>query len=90
MLNHLQIIGTAIIGVVFVRNGISLIIMFVVTPWINGLGIQNCFISVAVVAFIFQLMPIPLLIWGKRIRRSTAKRYWELSQYQPTKRESGA
>jgi hypothetical protein len=63
--------------------------MFAVTPWINNLGVQNCFISVAVLAFAFQLMPIPFLIWGKRIRRHTAARYRELAQYQPTKREVG-
>lgn len=70
-----QIIGDALIGVIFMRNILSVIVLFVLTPWVNGMGMRDLHILVAVVAFIILLLPIPLLIWGKKARIATASRY---------------
>ncbi|KAJ5619472.1 hypothetical protein N7510_003456 [Penicillium lagena] len=46
-----DIIGDALVGVVFTRNIFSLIILFVITPWVQKMGMQNLHILVAVLAF---------------------------------------
>lgn len=42
-MKFLQILVDALIEVILMRNGVSDMIMFVYTPWIEGLGIQNTF-----------------------------------------------
>lgn len=49
--------------------------MFVYTPWINALGIQNMFICAAMINLVMTVMPIGLLIWGKLARERTAAEY---------------
>lgn len=61
---YTQNLGDALIVVVFVRNGISVLVMFVYTPWIRGLGIQNTFICVAMISLAMMIMPTLLHIWG--------------------------
>lgn len=68
------------------RNIISLIVLFVLTPWVNGMGMQNLHILCAVVAFAIYLLPVPLLIWGKDARRATAKSYRKMAEKQVTHR----
>lgn len=68
------------------RNIISLIVLFVLTPWVNGIGLQNTHIICAVIAFVVYLLPIPLLVWGKAGRRATAKRYRKMAEKQLTLR----
>lgn len=63
------------VGVVFVRNAISVIIMFSLNPWLQGMGTQNTFILLAVVALVILLIPVPLLFWGKKARASTREIY---------------
>lgn len=77
-----KIIGDALVGVIFMRNIISVIILFVITPWVNGMGMRNLHILAAVVAFFLYLIPVPLLIWGKKARIATAARYRKMSANQ--------
>lgn len=60
--------------------------MFVYTPWINALGIQNMFISAAMINLAMTIMPIGLLIWGKRARERTAAEYTRFALRQPLRR----
>ena len=69
-----QLVGDALVGVVFIRNVLSVIVLFTLTPWVNGMGIQNVHILIAFIIFAILLLPIPLLIWGKKARIATAKR----------------
>ncbi|KAJ5467094.1 hypothetical protein N7475_004846 [Penicillium sp. IBT 31633x] len=84
-----EILGDALVGVVFVRNAFSVIIMFVYTPWINAMGIQNTFIVAGMVSLIMTIMPIGLLIWGKRAREHTAAEYRRYALRQPLHRSLG-
>ncbi|CAG8259512.1 unnamed protein product [Penicillium salamii] len=77
-----DIIGDALVGVIFVRNIFSVIVLFVLTPWVNCMGMRDLHILVAVIAFVILLMPIPLLKWGKRARIATASRYRKMAANQ--------
>lgn len=74
------------VGVIFVRNAISVIVMFGLTPWLDGMGIQNTFILLAVVCLALSMIPVPLIVWGKRMRINTSKIYNHYSIRQPLRR----
>lgn len=40
---YLRILGDVLVWVVFIRNGLSVLIMSVYTPWISSFGIQKNF-----------------------------------------------
>ena len=70
-----QIVGDALVGVVFIRNGVAVAVLFGQSPWVDGMGIQNMFILTAVVGSVILLIPMILLKWGKRARMATAAKY---------------
>ncbi|KAJ5121912.1 hypothetical protein N7448_003045 [Penicillium atrosanguineum] len=81
-----DVIGDALVGVIFMRNVISLVVLFVLTPWVNGMGMQNLHILCAVVAFAVYMIPVPLLIWGKKARINTAAAYKKMAVTQVSHR----
>lgn len=81
-----QIIGDAIIGVVLIRNILSVIVLFTITPWLNGMGVQNLHILTACLAFAILMLPVLFLAKGKAFRRRTAERYRQFAHRQPTHR----
>ncbi|GAQ39300.1 sugar transporter [Aspergillus niger] len=81
-----DIVGDTLVGVVFMRNVIAVIVLFTLTPWVNGMGMQNLHILIAVVAFFIYSIPIPLLIWGKRARIATASTYRRMAENQSDNR----
>lgn len=85
-MNILQIIGDALVGIVFMRNALSVVVLFGLTPWVDAMGVLNVHVLTAAVCFAVLLIPIPLLLWGKKARLSTAKRYKEMAMKQPTHR----
>jgi hypothetical protein len=64
------------------RNIFSVIVLFVLTPWVEGMGMRDLHILIAVIAFVILLLPIPLLIWGKKARISTAPSYRRMAAKQ--------
>lgn len=68
------------------RNVLSLIVLFVLTPWVDGMGLRDTHIICAVIAFVIYLMPIPLLKWGKKARKATAASYMKMAERQFTHR----
>ncbi|TWU77892.1 hypothetical protein ED733_004696 [Metarhizium rileyi] len=81
-----DIIGHAMVGIVFSRNVLSVVVLFALTPWINGMGLRNMSVLVAVVSFIILLVPAALLIWGKKSRIALADRYRSMARRQATSR----
>lgn len=77
------------IGIVFMRNVFSVIILFTLSPWTKAMGIQNVALITAAFCFLVLLMPIPLIIWGKRMRVYTAKKYQQMAMRQPAHRSLG-
>ena len=74
-------------GVIFSRNAFSVVVLFALTPWIAGMGLRNVHILVGVLCFAIMLIPVPLLLWGKKARGATAKRYLNMARQQPTHRD---
>ncbi|KAM3435147.1 hypothetical protein MY4824_005019 [Beauveria thailandica] len=83
-----QIIGSAMVGVVFVRNAASIGILFGLTPWIEKSGIRNVNIVMFCFCFLILLLPAVLLIWGKKARLASAGSYKRLSEKQSSSRTS--
>ncbi|KAF9890170.1 hypothetical protein FE257_006331 [Aspergillus nanangensis] len=81
-----DILGDALIAVVFIRNGFAMIVRFAFTPWITGMGIQNTFILISVIALATAIFPIVLMIYGKRARVRTAANYRKYARRQPVHR----
>ncbi|OQE39180.1 hypothetical protein PENCOP_c007G08393 [Penicillium coprophilum] len=77
-----DIIGDALVGVIFMRNIFSVIVLFVLTPWVDAMGMRDLHILVAVIAFLILLIPVPLLIWGKKARMATAPSYRRMAANQ--------
>ncbi|OAR00075.1 hypothetical protein LLEC1_05385 [Akanthomyces lecanii] len=83
-----DVIGNALVGVVFTRNAISVLVLFALTPWINAMGLRNLHIMISVLCCVLLLLPVALIIWGKKARIATAARYREMAHRQPTHRET--
>ncbi|KAK8146169.1 hypothetical protein G3M48_003495 [Beauveria asiatica] len=83
-----DVIGNALVGVVFTRNAMSVVVLFALTPWINAMGLRNLHIMISILCCLLLLMPVALLIWGKKARIATAARYRAMAHRQPTHRDS--
>ncbi|RMZ77963.1 hypothetical protein DV738_g4158, partial [Chaetothyriales sp. CBS 135597] len=81
-----DIVGDCLVGIVFSRNLFSVIVLFTITPWINGMGIQNLHILTAAIMFTVLCIPIVLLKYGKRARLWTRNSYSRYALRQPTSR----
>jgi hypothetical protein len=70
-----QILADALIAVVFIRNGFAATVRFAFTAWLEGMGLQNTFILIGMIALVSAVVPVCLLVWGKGARVRTAERY---------------
>lgn len=71
-----EICGDAMSSVILIRNTMSFAIGYGITPWLDGLGLQNCFISVAFVALAVCLVFLPIIMFGKKLRKMKGDSYW--------------
>lgn len=71
--------GDAMATVIIVRNTMSFAIGYGITPWIDNLGYQNCFISAAFIGLVVCLVFAVMVKWGKAFRRQRSAAYWELA-----------
>lgn len=65
----------------------SVVVLFALEPWIIGMGIQNLHILCALIAFVIHLLPIVMLIWGKKFRVKSAQAYQIMATRQPLHRD---
>lgn len=72
-----EISGDALVTMILVRNTMSFAISYAITPWLDGLGLQNCFISVAFVALAICSIYLPVIKYGKPLRAAKRELYWE-------------
>ena len=68
------------------RNVVSVVVLFVLQYWIDGMGLRNLHITLALVMLAILLVPVIFLIYGKRMRLWTAARYERMAKRQPTQR----
>lgn len=67
-----------IIAIVILKSTVVFAVSFAITTWVDSLGLQNAFISVAfILGFAFWITAIPMILWAKRIRIRTAPIYYK-------------
>lgn len=72
-----DIAGESMISVVLIRNTLGFAFNYAVTPWIETDGQQNCFIGVAMLALVCTMSFLVMVVFGKSLRRFSAKKYWQ-------------
>ncbi|KAL2831843.1 major facilitator superfamily domain-containing protein [Aspergillus cavernicola] len=76
--SYRELSGDAMASVILVRNTMSFAIGYGITPWVDDLGYQNCFISAAFVGLACSVAFLVMIKWGKMFRTRSQKRYWRL------------
>lgn len=74
-----DISGEAMATVIIVRNTMSFVVGYGVTPWIENLGYQSCFISAAFVGMVACLAFLVMVKFGKKARERKREAYWKLA-----------
>ncbi|TVY36509.1 putative MFS-type transporter [Lachnellula subtilissima] len=72
-----EISGETMMSVVVIRNTTGFAISYAINPWIDAMGVQNCFITAAMIALGCTATFLPMIYYGKSIRKASAKKYWE-------------
>jgi hypothetical protein len=63
------------VAVTFIRNILSMIMVFALSPWIAGMGVYNMFILLGVLSLTVCATCVPMLIYGKKLRIKCADNY---------------
>jgi MFS family permease len=71
-----EIAGESLIAVILIRNTLGFAFGYAINPWIDSLGLQNCFISVSMISLFVTGTFLCMIVWGKRLRKFSAGRYW--------------
>jgi MFS family permease len=72
-----EMVLEGMVGVAVINNTIGCIFTFSTSPWLAASGTQNTMIAVGVLDFVFIMLTVPMMIWGKSARRWTRGRYEE-------------
>lgn len=75
-------------AVCFVRNACATIVAFLLTNWIDGVGLAALFWTCAALCLALGCLTFPLMIYGKRLRIWTAPRLKVMASRQFGHRES--
>ncbi|EGO24214.1 hypothetical protein SERLADRAFT_437830 [Serpula lacrymans var. lacrymans S7.9] len=67
--------GETMMAVIIVRNTLSFVIGYGITPWLH-MGYQNTFISAAFVGLAITMTFMIVIRWGKSWRMASRKIYW--------------
>jgi len=76
--SYQEMSGDAMTTVIVVRNTMSFAIGYGITPWIENLGYQNCFVSAAFVGMAASAVFLVMIKWGKGFRIRSRHAYWAL------------
>lgn len=68
--------GDALATCILIRNTMSFAIGYGITPWLDALGYQNCFISVAFVGLAVCSVFLVMIKYGKSAREQKRVQYW--------------
>ncbi|KAI1389224.1 putative MFS transporter [Hypoxylon trugodes] len=74
--SYRDISGDALTTCIIIRNTMSFAIGYGITPWLDNLGYQNCFISVAFVGLAICSIFLVMIKWGKKFREMKRVDYW--------------
>ncbi|GAB1215282.1 hypothetical protein ATERTT37_004468 [Aspergillus terreus] len=76
--SYREISGQAITTVMLIRNTMSFAISYGITPWIENLGYQNCFVSAAFIGMACSAVFLVMVKFGKPLRARSREKYWKL------------
>ncbi|XP_044724113.1 uncharacterized protein HRG_02009 [Hirsutella rhossiliensis] len=74
-----NIISQGFVVVAFSRNVLGVVGPASSNPWIKAMGLGGMAITAALINLGVNLLAVPLVIYGKRLRTATAGRYYRLS-----------
>jgi hypothetical protein len=63
------IAGETTVSVIVIRNTIGFAFSYAITPWWTGQGLQNCFVTAAMISIACTATFGVMIVYGKRIRR---------------------
>lgn len=72
-----DVAGDALATCIIIRNTMSFAIGYGITPWLDALGYQNCFISVAFVGLAICSVFLFIIKFGKTLRKQKRLEYWQ-------------
>lgn len=70
-----EIAGETTVSIMLIRNTIGFGFSYAITPWWTTQGLQNCFITAAVISVVCTFTFGIMIVYGKRIRRSCVPAY---------------
>ncbi|KAK6346659.1 hypothetical protein TWF696_006778 [Orbilia brochopaga] len=70
-----EMVIESMVGVAIINNTLGMIFTFACNDFIAAAGTENTYIIIGAMQFFCVLLSIPLLIWGKRIRKWTTPSY---------------
>lgn len=73
-----EIVIQGMVGVSIINNTLACVFTFVCSLWLDHVGTQNTYITLAVIDFVSIAFIIPTLVWGKSWRKKTKGLYVEL------------
>lgn len=71
-----EIAGESFVSIMIIRNTLGFAFSYAITPWIEGMGLRNCFISVSLISLVCTNTFLIMIFWGKSLRKLSAARYW--------------
>lgn len=74
--SYRDISGDTLTTCILIRNTMSFAIGYGITPWLENLGYQNCFISAAFVGLAICSVFLVMVKWGKKFREMKRVEYW--------------
>jgi MFS family permease len=78
--SYRELSGVAMASVILIRNTMSFAIGYGITPWVENMGYQNCFISAAFVGMGCAAVFFIMILYGKTFRERSREKYWKLVQ----------
>jgi MFS family permease len=81
-----EMVLEGMVGVSVVNNSLACVFTFIASLWL-GAGVdstRNCMIEIAVLDFVFVMLTVPMMFYGKKCRRWTLKRYEEFVRIRDT------
>lgn len=73
--SYKELSSEALVTVILIRNTMSFALNYGLTPWITNMGLQNAFITAALVGLLQALSFLAMVRWGKGFRARSSQRY---------------
>jgi hypothetical protein len=81
-----EMVLEGMVGVAVVNNTLACLFTFTASDWLGGGvdSVRNCMIEIAVLDFVFVMLTVPMMLYGKKCRRWTLKRYEDFVRIRDT------